>query len=71
VVGHVEFGAIRGRCRNCQRHSRKVWAATTSPWYEGVSRLDYLPFEKYAANFFFELLARRYERGSMVQTRCH
>ena len=33
-----------------------------------VDELGYLPFEKHAANLFFQLVARRYERGSMLIT---
>jgi DNA replication protein DnaC len=33
-----------------------------------VDELGYLPFEKRSAHLFFQLVARRYERGSMVIT---
>jgi DNA replication protein DnaC len=33
-----------------------------------VDELGYLPFEKHAAHLFFQLVARRYERGSMLIT---
>jgi DNA replication protein DnaC len=33
-----------------------------------VDELGYLPFEKQAANLFFQLVTRRYERGSMLIT---
>jgi DNA replication protein DnaC len=33
-----------------------------------VDELGYLPFEKQAANLFFQLVTRRYERGSMLVT---
>jgi DNA replication protein DnaC len=33
-----------------------------------VDELGYLPFEKRAAHLFFQLVARRYERGSMLIT---
>jgi DNA replication protein DnaC len=34
----------------------------------GVDELGYLPFEKRSAHLFFQLVARRYEKGSMVIT---
>jgi hypothetical protein len=34
----------------------------------GRGRLGYLPFEKRSAHLFFQLVARRYEKGSMVIT---
>ena len=33
-----------------------------------VDELGYLPFEKRSAHLFFQLVARRYERGSMLLT---
>jgi len=33
-----------------------------------VDELGYLPFEKRSANLFFQLITRRYERGSMIVT---
>jgi DNA replication protein DnaC len=33
-----------------------------------IDELGYLPFEKQTANFFFQLVTRRYERGSMLIT---
>ena len=33
-----------------------------------VDELGYLPFEKRSAHLFFQLVARRYERGSMLVT---
>ena len=33
-----------------------------------VDELGYLPFERPAAHLFFQLVARRYERGSMLVT---
>ena len=33
-----------------------------------VDELGYLPFEKRSANLFFQLVTRRYERGSMLIT---
>jgi DNA replication protein DnaC len=33
-----------------------------------IDELGYLPFEKQAANLFFQLVTRRYERGSMLIT---
>lgn len=33
-----------------------------------VDELGYLPFEKRSANLFFQLVTRRYERGSMLLT---
>src|SRR6476661_4476047 len=33
-----------------------------------VDELGYLPFEKHTANLFFQLVTRRYERGSMLIT---
>jgi DNA replication protein DnaC len=33
-----------------------------------VDELGYLPFEKQSANLFFQLVTRRYERGSMLIT---
>lgn len=33
-----------------------------------VDELGYLPFEKRTANLFFQLVTRRYERGSMIVT---
>jgi DNA replication protein DnaC len=33
-----------------------------------IDELGYLPFEKRAAHLFFQLVARRYERGSMLIT---
>lgn len=33
-----------------------------------VDELGYLPFDRRAANLFFQLVARRYERGSMLIT---
>ena len=33
-----------------------------------VDELGYLPFEKRAAHLFFQLVARRYEKGSLLVT---
>ena len=33
-----------------------------------IDELGYLPFEKRSAHLFFQLVARRYERGSMLIT---
>ena len=33
-----------------------------------VDELGYLPFEKRSANLFFQLVARRYEKGSLLVT---
>jgi DNA replication protein DnaC len=33
-----------------------------------IDELGYLPFEKQTANLFFQLVARRYEKGSMLIT---
>ncbi len=33
-----------------------------------IDELGYLPFEKQTANLFFQLVARRYEKGSMLLT---
>jgi DNA replication protein DnaC len=33
-----------------------------------IDELGYLPFEKRSANLFFQLVVRRYERGSMLVT---
>ncbi len=33
-----------------------------------IDELGYLPFERRAANLFFQLVARRYEKGSMLVT---
>ena len=33
-----------------------------------VDELGYLPLEKHTANLFFQLVSRRYERGSMLIT---
>ena len=33
-----------------------------------VDELGYLPFEPHAAHLFFQLVARRYERGSLLLT---
>lgn len=33
-----------------------------------IDELGYLPFEKRAAHLFFQLVARRYERGSLLIT---
>jgi DNA replication protein DnaC len=33
-----------------------------------LDELGYLPFEKRCAHLFFQLVARRYERGSMLVT---
>jgi DNA replication protein DnaC len=33
-----------------------------------IDELGYLPFEKRAAHLFFQLVARRYEKGSMLIT---
>ena len=33
-----------------------------------VDELGYLPFEPHAAHLFFQLVSRRYERGSMLVT---
>ena len=33
-----------------------------------IDELGYLPFEKQTANLFFQLVTRRYERGSMLIT---
>lgn len=33
-----------------------------------IDELGYLPFEKQSANLFFQLVARRYEKGSMLIT---
>jgi DNA replication protein DnaC len=34
----------------------------------GVDELGYLPLEKHTAHLFFQLVSRRYERGSMLVT---
>lgn len=36
-----------------------------------IDELGYLPFEKRSAHLFFQLVARRYERGSMLITTNH
>lgn len=33
-----------------------------------IDELGYLPFERRSAHLFFQLVARRYERGSMLIT---
>ena len=33
-----------------------------------VDKLGYLPFERHAAHLFFQLVSRRYERGSIMVT---
>jgi DNA replication protein DnaC len=40
----------------------------TKPKLLIVDELGYLPFEKQTANLFFQLVTRRYERGSMLVT---
>jgi DNA replication protein DnaC len=40
----------------------------TKPKLLIVDELGYLPFEKQTANLFFQLVTRRYERGSMLIT---
>jgi DNA replication protein DnaC len=40
----------------------------TKPKLLIVDELGYLPFEKRAAHLFFQLVAKRYERGSMLVT---
>ena len=39
-----------------------MWSSTL------VDELGYLPFEAHAAHLFFQLVSRRYERGSMLIT---
>jgi hypothetical protein len=46
-----------------------VTCAVTLGWLRGiVDELGYLPFEKRSAHLFFQLVARRYEKGSMFIT---
>ena len=40
----------------------------TKPKLLIIDELGYLPFERSASNLFFQLVARRYERGSMLMT---
>ena len=47
---------------------RKVWETRGEPRLLVIDELGYLPFEKRSAHLFFQLVARRYERGSMLIT---
>ena len=42
--------------------NRLMWSSTL------VDELGYLPFEPHAAHLFFQLVSRRYERGSILIT---
>lgn len=33
-----------------------------------IDEIGYLPLDQHAANFFFQLVSRRYERGSIILT---
>jgi len=41
----------------------------TKPKLLVISELGCLPFERRSAHLFFQLVARRYERGSLLITR--
>ena len=40
----------------------------TKPKLLVIDALGYLPFERRSAHLFFQLVARRYERGSLLMT---
>jgi hypothetical protein len=70
------FGAVRAgtdACRPIRKaHSegrledRLIHFGKPKPWI--IDELGYLPFEPDAAHLFFQLVSRRYERGSMLIT---
>lgn len=43
-------------------------AALCKPKLLIIDEMGYLPFDRPAANFLFQLVARRYERGSIILT---
>ena len=72
------FGAVRPRRRRWSPSSPRRMARAGSrsgsthfakPKLLIVDELGYLPFEPNAAHLFFQLVSRRYERGSMLITR--
>jgi DNA replication protein DnaC len=56
VKGHTE-GRLEGRLAHFAKPKLLV-----------IDELGYLPFEPNAAHLFFQLVSRRYEKGSMVVT---
>jgi IstB-like ATP binding protein len=51
-----------------ERQQRGPLVASGAPQMVTVQVRRYLPFEKRSANLFFQLVTRRYERGSMLIT---
>jgi DNA replication protein DnaC len=42
----------------------------TTPRLLLIDEIGYLPIDRHGANLFFQLISRRYERGSMILTTC-
>jgi DNA replication protein DnaC len=61
LVAHLAKAQIEGRLED----RLTQWA---KPKLLIIDELGYLPFEPHAAHLFFQLVARRYERGSLLLT---
>jgi DNA replication protein DnaC len=61
LVAHLRKAQLEGRLEERLAH----WA---KPKLLIVDELGYLPFETEAAHLFFQLVSRRYERGSLLVT---
>jgi IstB-like ATP binding protein len=61
LVAHLAKPHSEGRLEDRRIHFGK-------PYLLIIDELGYLPFEPNAAHLFFQLVSRRYERGSMLIT---
>ena len=61
LVAHLAKAHTEGRLQDRRIHFGR-------PYLLIIDELGYLPFEPNAAHLFFQLVSRRYERGSMLIT---
>ena len=59
---------LRRRRHHSEGHLEERLAHLTKPKLLIIDELGYLPFERRAAHLLFQLVNRRYERGSLVLT---